>query len=261
MKPSLILFDAGGTLLTPNPSVGAIYFSLAQKHGLDRTSETLEKRFITAFKDIRKNWTYPLYYGRTLKQSRFFWREVLRKTLFSNPEILEIQTNQSKQDSFEKLFLEIFEYFAHKEAWQFYSDVQATLYRLKEKRYSLGILSNWDARLLNILKEMQVLELWDYFFISYQMGIEKPDPKLFERVIERSKRKPEEILFIGNDYSEDYLPAKALGIPCLLIRRDKSRVFDTFSEISSSELFSVTNTDTTYRIASLEELFPYLNII
>ena len=55
----LVYFDAGGTLLDPYPSVGAVYAQAGRRHGLSASATDLELAF-------RENWRpYPCCDGRT----------------------------------------------------------------------------------------------------------------------------------------------------------------------------------------------------
>lgn len=46
----------------------------------------------------------------------------------------------------------------------------------------------------------------------------KPNPLYFQEILEKNNLKSNEVIMIGNDYQEDYLPCKKLGIRCILIK-------------------------------------------
>lgn len=65
--------------------------------------------------------------------------------------------------------------------------------------YRLGILSNWDDRLEEILEDR--LDIAHYFHAilnSHRIGVAKPDRQAFLLAIERMEAQPHEMLFIDN---------------------------------------------------------------
>jgi putative hydrolase of the HAD superfamily len=66
------------------------------------------------------------------------------------------------------------------------------------------------------------LGLYEYFtpsaiFISDQIGISKPNPKLFARACEECGLEPAECLYVGNDPAQDIAPALAAGMAAALV--------------------------------------------
>lgn len=51
-------------------------------------------------------------------------------------------------------------------------------------------------------------------FLSYEMGVTKTQPGFFEKILERTRLEPEELLFI-DDLEENLAPARGLGIRVL----------------------------------------------
>lgn len=73
-----------------------------------------------------------------------------------------------------------------------------------------GVLSNLrkdDERVINSHMRFQ---FWDYVWLSYEIGSEKPEYSIYERVMEDCRIKPEKILFI-EDRKENIIAAKKMG--------------------------------------------------
>lgn len=216
MKYRVILFDVGGTLIHPKPSVGHVYAHGAQQFGIDISPEKAQHNFIEAWTKVKDNWQEPLCYGTTESETRNFWFQVIDETFKDYTNTQDIQL----------LFDHLFDYFCQTEVWDLYNDVIPNLKSLKAQNVSLGILSNWDFRLSPLLKGLNLLPYFHYSFISYQVGFEKPDLRFFQFALNQMKVDPHQILYIGNDYEEDYLPATSLGIRCLLIDRKDHKQID-----------------------------------
>ncbi len=86
--------------------------------------------------------------------------------------------------------------------------------RLARAGISLGLLSNAQCNTLPSLGAIADLFAPELTILSYQHGIAKPAPALFQILTDRLAGRgitPAETLFIGNDPSQDILPAAAAG--------------------------------------------------
>lgn len=86
--------------------------------------------------------------------------------------------------------------------------------RLSRLGVSLGVLSNAQCNTLPSLGPVSDLFAPELTLLSYQHGIAKPSPELFQMLADRLAGRgiaPQETLFIGNDPVHDILPAAAAG--------------------------------------------------
>lgn len=84
---------------------------------------------------------------------------------------------------------------------------------LKENGYHISILSNASATYINrIFSESKIpLSLFDKIIISSNIGLAKPDPRIFEYALRELGASPEECVFV-DDRERNVLAAKSLGI-------------------------------------------------
>ena len=94
-------------------------------------------------------------------------------------------------DEFKLLYLKIFDKI------DYYKDVADYEISLKDRCY-IGILSNLTVFEKERLDKQVGLDNYDYVYLSFEMGLEKPDIKIFERIQNEVPFKPEEILFIDD---------------------------------------------------------------
>ncbi|MES2921848.1 MAG: HAD family hydrolase [Verrucomicrobiota bacterium] len=88
------------------------------------------------------------------------------------------------------------------------------IYRLAASGLSLGLLSNAQCNTLAALGPISDLFAPELTILSYQHGIAKPAPELFQILTDRLAGRgitPAETLFIGNDPLHDIAPAAAAG--------------------------------------------------
>ena len=79
-----------------------------------------------------------------------------------------------------------------------YPEVKEVLNKLKKKNYKLSILSNGTPALLNELVKSNDLEnIFDDLFSIEEVGVYKPDSKVYEMPIKKYQIKSEEVTFLS----------------------------------------------------------------
>ena len=100
-----------------------------------------------------------------------------------------------------------------------YDDVRETLSRLKEK-YRLAVLSNGNSssqrRKMNSIK---IDDLLDYSLISGEFHVNKPDPQIYRYVCDQLGVRPQECIYIGDNYRIDVEGLKNAGMEAIYIDR------------------------------------------
>ena len=79
-----------------------------------------------------------------------------------------------------------------------FSEVKETLNKLKKKDFKLAILSNGTPSLLgNLVKNNNLENIFDDIFSIEEVGIFKPDPKVYDLPVNKYNIKKDEILFLS----------------------------------------------------------------
>ena len=93
------------------------------------------------------------------------------------------------------------------------SDSLNTLEALREGGKKLGIITNgptaWQSRKIEC---MGIAPLFDTILISETEGIQKPDPRIFARALERWGIPADEAMFVGDHPTIDIAGAKGAGL-------------------------------------------------
>ncbi|MFX0125571.1 MAG: HAD family hydrolase, partial [Candidatus Hodarchaeota archaeon] len=83
--------------------------------------------------------------------------------------------------------------------------------------YELGLISNWDESLIEILQNLGILDCFDSITYSGDIGVGKPDVEIFQSALEDFPEvKPKETAYIGDDYYTDIIPAQKMNIFTIL---------------------------------------------
>lgn len=99
-----------------------------------------------------------------------------------------------------------------------FADVPPALAALSEHR--LLVVSNWDCSLADWLGPAGLLEHVDAVVTSAQVGVAKPDPRIFEHALALAGTPPGEAVHVGDSVENDIGGARAAGIRALLVARD-----------------------------------------
>jgi len=205
-----VTLDAGGTLMYPHPSVGAIYAEVMFRHGLDLAPERLETAFRKSWKSVQRSQN-----GEVSEDSeRGFWRKLVRTTI----------CGLGEPDDFNALFDDLWESFGAAERWRLHDGAIELIDTLAERNLNVAILSNWDHRLRHILEGMQLVARFDAIVISSEVGIEKPHTGIFRRAEKALAATPDAILHVGDSLVHDIHGAWRAGWQALLVTHGASEI-------------------------------------
>jgi putative hydrolase of the HAD superfamily len=94
-----------------------------------------------------------------------------------------------------------------------------SLARLRAAGLRLGVVSNSDGRVEQALEAAGLREYFEVVVDSGLVGVEKPDPRIFQAALSKLGVTPQEALFVGDLYEVDVLGAQAAGIEAVWLGR------------------------------------------
>lgn len=196
-----IFFDAAGTLFHLTESVGTGYSRIAADYGFQLEPSATDSAFRTAFATVDQ----PSYVnGPDEEADRLWWRKFVAQ-VFSET------GGDPDRPEFSDCFDALFSYYGKAEAWQLFPESTAAIHHLQSKGFEIGVLSNFDRRLRDILKALDVRDAFCHVIISSEVGAAKPDPKVFHTAAERVGRAPGDCILIGDDPLRDHQGGLAAG--------------------------------------------------
>jgi putative hydrolase of the HAD superfamily len=207
MPVRAVLFDAGETLVHPAPSFPELFAGVLSTRGIERSPEAVIEasravfhRFSEAARDNDLWTTSP-------EASARFWKSVYARMIRE----LDIGADGLADT--------LYEAFTDQRNYALFDDVAATLDALEAAGLALGIVSNFEAWLEDLLGSLGVRERFGVRVISGREGIEKPDPRIFTLAIERLGIDARDVAYVGDNPEFDIAPAHALGMTPVLIDR------------------------------------------
>src|SRR5437016_3977489 len=181
-KRRVVFFDAAETLFHVKGSVGEVYQSHARKYGVTVGHDVIQQAFIKEFADAPP----PVFAASDPLEvkacERPWWFDVVHNVFY----------RVGMFEGFDQYFDEVFAYFSRADSWELYPDTLPTLKGLHGRGLELGIVSNFDSRLYEILIGLEIDRFFDSITLSSLAGAAKPSPKIFQRALSKHGVKPEE---------------------------------------------------------------------
>ncbi len=209
-----ILFDAGQTLIHPVKTVEHIYATHAQSSGipLEELVPQIRYHFGALFDEARVEMASGADgYDASDEADHAMWQRICLSVAERIPGL-----TPDPQQWFEDLYA----HFGKPSTWRPFEDVVTTLSALHERGLRIGIVSNWDSRLLRIVEGLDLGAPLEAVVVSAHVGVRKPGPRIFEIALESLGVSPDETLMVGDSLTDDVQGATGVGITGVLIHRE-----------------------------------------
>jgi len=137
-----------------------------------------------------------------------------------------------------------------------YDDVKKCLEKLKETSIKTAIITDGiPIKQYEKILRLGIDDLIDLVVISDEIGIRKPNPKLFSYCLNKFNVKGHETIYVGDNIYKDMIPAKLNEIHSVYIHRGgKYDISITGEEIAKEN-------EPDYEISKLDELFDIITNI
>ena len=198
-----VVFDAVGTLIHVEPSFDRIYAEVGRRFGSELDDAAVRTRFRAAFVeqdriDRKNNWRTD----EAREEQR--WRDIVAAVF---DDVVDADA----------CFETLFETFGTAAVWRADDNAEAILRQCRSLGLRISLGSNFDRRLRNVIAVVPDHEEFEALHISSEIGWRKPASQFFIEVIDSLMLRPNQILFVGDDRTNDYEPAVAIGMHARLI--------------------------------------------
>lgn len=217
----LVTFDVIGTLLnfrTPPPT---FYSEAASLFGIKAKASDIASIFRLEFEKISSR--HPNFGQQTGIGWKKWWTQLV-------VDVLEKATNnQYTRNKYDSVAEYLITAYKDGEQYNITDGAEDLLSYLQQTNTVVGIISNYDERLHSVLKSLNLTKCFDFVLTSYEAGIEKPSPKIFEKALTLAKNinsdiSPTFALHIGDKIETDYIGATKAGWQSALLKKNKDEL-------------------------------------
>lgn len=205
----IVFFDAGETLIHPLPSFPQLFASICSDFNLQVDVSLLPTITRPLMAEIEEKQRKGFIFSNDAETSQRFWLD------FYSTLLREIGYERDDGD----LPATLYRVFSDPSNYGAYHDVRETLQLLRERGLRLGLISNFETWLEELLHKLDLIDYLDIKIISGQEEFEKPHPRIFEIAIERGGVDPERTLHVGDSPVSDFEGAREAGMQAILLDR------------------------------------------
>ena len=203
----VVFFDVGETLLSPNPSWSELAVVKLAERGHDVSVDQMR----LAWRHVGDHFTNAAEAGVMFSishdESKRFWTKLYLDQL----EFLGIDD--------EGAALTLYDTFSNPQNYRLFDDTLPTISALEERGLRLGIISNFESWLRDMLIRFELLDRFEVVAISGDLELEKPDARIFEWAMKEMGATPDVCLHVGDSPNFDAQPAHDLGMTGVLLDR------------------------------------------
>jgi putative hydrolase of the HAD superfamily len=212
-----VLFDAVDTLLAPAPSFQGRFVAVAAEHGVPLEEAAVDAAIAAAAREAAwpEDWTDPA-------TQRTFWLGFYRDVLSGlghqdGPE--GSGEPQGGAPVNRELAEALFRAFSDPAAYRLFDDVRPALDELAGRGITLGLVSNFEPWLDEVLALQGIDGRFAAVAVSGKLGVAKPDPRIFKAALDQAGADPGATVHVGDQLVNDVAGAAAAGITPVLIDR------------------------------------------
>ena len=212
MKTKSVVFDAYGTLFDVNSAAEKCKGKIGDKW----------QSFANFWRTTQLEYTWL---RSLMKRHKDFW-QVTEDSLDKSMKAFNIDSSMKNE------LLNLYKILSP------YKEVSETLKALKEKKFKLAILSNGTPSLLNeLVKSNNLNNLFDDIFSIEEVGVYKPDSKVYDIPVKKYKIKKDEIAFLSAN-TWDVSGGGNYGYQAIWVNRNNN-IFDNLDYKPTNEIKSL----------------------
>lgn len=195
------IFDYGGTLDTGGCHWGKVLWRAYMRHGVPVTEDRFREAYVYTERALGK--------GEVIKPGYTFRKTLSIKLSMEMHHLTkngywkagEDEINRKHADILEDIYKDVIEKTAYS---------RSVLTKIKE-RCPMVLVSNFYGNINTVLAEFGLDGLFEEVIESAAVGIRKPDPRIFRLGTEALGLEPEDVMVVGDSFTNDIVPAAEAG--------------------------------------------------
>ena len=127
-----------------------------------------------------------------------------------------------------RIYKEGSDIFSRKQDFVLFDDVLPALKMVRGHKLIIGMLTNLTKDMVQLSNKLGLTSYLDFIITPAIAGADKPHPAIFQAAIAKADAKPEECLYVGDQYNIDVVGARGANMKAILI--DRNNLFPDYKE-------------------------------
>ena len=119
------------------------------------------------------------------------------------------------------------------EAFCLFPETRDVLDALRARGYPIALVSNWQRGLGHFCAELELADAFEHVIASAEVGVAKPDRRIFDEACTRLGVPPDRVLHVGDTLADDYEGARAAGLQAILLQRGSKTTPEDVSDVET----------------------------
>lgn len=195
------IFDYGGTLDTAGCHWGKMLWHAYQRHQVPVTEQMFREAYVYGERTLGNNPIIkPDYtFKKTLAQKL---RLEMEHLCMNGWDADEAQLEEIHHTLLDDLYSRVVATTAHS---------ASVLRQLRGRGYDMVLVSNFYGNIRTVLREFNLDGFFSDVIESAEVGIRKPNPRIFTLGVQSLKLQPDEVVVVGDSFYKDIEPAIKAG--------------------------------------------------
>jgi putative hydrolase of the HAD superfamily len=116
-----------------------------------------------------------------------------------------------------------------------HEDVRPCLEALAAAGYRLGVIANQPSEVRRAMVRDRLTGYFEFLGVSDDVGLEKPDPRIFAHALEQVGVRPPQAVMVGDRLDYDVRPAKAAGMRAVWVLRGEAPAEPTAEQLAEAD--------------------------
>lgn len=241
----VILFDAAGTLFHANPSYEKIYRSVLARHGIEKSDQEMDQLFLSVvrkFNELSES-------DDSFELHPRLWPETF-------VELLNLEDSKAKA-----LSAALAEAVSSEAKMVIAQSTEDICLLLKDRGYRLGMISNWNGILSDVVRDQDLLPFFDSIVTSLDIGVAKPRKEIFAAALEDLDLDASRAVYVGASFAADMVGAQRAGLQRILYDPKFREIRSLSLEDTSGKVVSIDSLKHNRRLADIRVMVRFEEIL
>jgi len=118
-------------------------------------------------------------------------------------------------------------------------EILPMLRTMKKRGIKIGLITNCFSEEAKLIRESELFPFFDAPCLSWEAGVRKPDPTIYDLCLKKLGIRPENCLYVGDGGSRELETADSLGMQAVQATRYRQKAVEKYQATIRTELLQI----------------------